>query len=300
MADARITQKITKAIIPVAGLGTRFLPLSKSVPKELWPLVEKPVIQYIVEEAMNSGIKEIIFVLSPDKKRQMVLDYFQNKLSASKKISRAKYKSHFAKSLGELEKISQKVFFSSVIQKEPLGLGHAVWQTRHLAGKEPCALLLADDVVESKTPCLLQLIEIFKECQKPVIALYRVPQESFRFYGMVEGKKLAGRAIQITKTVEKPSKISESPSDLAIVGKYILNPDVFEALKKNQSKLNEDFSISQVIGEMAQQGQKIYGCEFEGKWLECGNKLAWLQSNIHLALKHPEFGPEIKRYMKEL
>jgi len=287
---------IKKAIIPIAGLGTRFLPLSKVLPKELWPLGDKPVLQYIIEEAQASGIKEIIFVNKPEKK--LVWDYFKKKLK-SKKILEAKYKNHFLKELENLESISKDISFSQTFQKEPLGAAHAVFQAKNLVGREPCAVLWADDVVESKTPCLLQLIKVFKKYQKPIIALARVPKESFQFYGMIKGKEIENRIYRIENFVEKPS-VKESPSDLAIVGKCIITPKVFDCLKKTHFDLKSDITLSETLVEVARDGKEVYGYEFEGKWLECGNKLAYLKSNLYLSLNHPQFGKELKKFLKKI
>lgn len=286
--------EIKKAIIPIAGLGTRFLPLSKVVPKEFWPLVDKPVIQYIIEEAKASGIKEIIFVDKPG--RKLVIEYLKNKLK-SKKASFARYKNHFLKELKNLEDISQSISFYQTFQKIPLGAAHAVLQAKDLIGKEPCAVLWADDVVESKVPCLLQLIKVFQKYKKPVMALYRIPKESFQFYGMIEGKKIAERVYRIKNFIEKPS-IKESPSDLAIVGKYIITPEVLDYLDKTRFDLKSDITLSTTLVDMVKNGKEVYGYEFEGKWLECGNKLAYLKSNFYLALKHPQFGKELRKFLK--
>ena len=286
---------VKKAIIPVAGLGTRFLPLSKVFPKEFWPLVDKPVIQYIVKEARDSGIKEIIFVNRPGGK--VIKDYFKKKIK-SKKAFLSKYKNHFLNDLKDLEKISQEISFRYVVQKEPLGAAHAVFQARKFVNKEPCAILWADDVVESKTPCLLQLIKIFEKYQTPIIALARVPKESFQFYGMVKKKKVKRRIYQINDFIEKPS-IKESPSNLAIIGKCIITPEVFNYLKKTHFDLKSDVTLSTTLIEMAKDGKKIYGYEIEGRWLECGNKLAYLKSNLYLSLKHPKFGKELRRFLKK-
>ena len=292
--NAERSRSIKKAIIPIAGLGTRFLPLSKAVPKELWPLIDKPVLQYIIEEAAASGIKEIIFVNKPGK--ELVNDYFKKKLK-SEKVSFSKYKSHFLGELQNLEKISKDISFSQVFQKTPLGAANAVLQAKKIVGKEPCAVLWADDVVESKTPCALQLIKVFEKYQKPVIALYRIPKESFQFYGMVEVEKISKRLFRIKRVVEKPS-IDKSPSNLAIVGKYIITPEVFDELQKTSFTLKTDITLSITLSEMAKVGFEIYGYEFEGKWLECGNKLAYLKSNLYLSLKHPQFGKELKKFLK--
>lgn len=284
---------IKKVIIPIAGLGTRFLPLTKVLPKELFPLVDKPVIQYIIEEAKASGIKEVIFVNKPGKK--LVNNYFEKSLK-SKKTSLSKYKKHFLKELKNLEELSKNISFSQVFQKTPLGAAHAVFQAKNLAEKEPCAVLWADDVVESKTPCLKQLIKVFEKYQKPIIALAKVPKESFNFYGMAEVKKINKHLYKIKRIAEKPS-IKQSPSNLAVVGKYIITPKVFDYLKKTHFSLKTDISLSLTLSEMAEKGEEIYGYEFEGKWLECGNKLAYLKSNLYLCLKHPQFGKELKKFL---
>jgi len=298
--DAEQSRSIKKAIIPIAGLGTRFLPLSKILPKELWPLVDKPVIQYIVEEAVASGIEEIIFVIRPDKRE--VGDYFAKylkKIPEIEEVLKMRKKNHLLKELKNLENITKKISFSYVLQKQPLGDGNALLQTQSLVGKKPYAVLWADDVVESKIPCILQLIKVFKKYQKPVIALYRIPKESFQFYGMIGGKKVANRVYRIKKIVEKPS-IKEAPSDLAIVGKFIFTPEVFEWLKKAPLNKNQEIITSEVLAKVVESGKEVYGYEFEGKWLECGNKLAYLKSNLYLSLKHPQFGPEIKRFISKM
>jgi len=292
--------QIKKAIIPIAGLGTRFLPLTKVLPKELWPLVDKPVIQYIVEEARASGIEEIIFVIRPDKKE--VEKYFKkyiNKIPELEEVLKMRKKNHLLKELKNLEKITKKISFSYVPQKESLGASHAVFQARNLVKKESCAVMWADDVVESKVPCLLQLIKVFQKYKKPVIALYRIPKESFQFYGMVEVEKITKRLYKIKKVVEKP-RIKEAPSDLAVVGKFIITPEIFDYLKKTPFSLKTDIALDEILSAIAKEGKEIYGYEFEGKWLECGNKLAYLKSNFYLSLKHPQFGPEIKRFISKM
>lgn len=287
--------EVKKAVIPVAGLGTRFLPLSKVLPKEFWPLADIPVIQYIVEEAADSGIKEIIFIDKPGKK--IINDYFKKNLK-SKKASISKYKSHFLKEVKRLENISKNISFSRVFQKNPFGAAHAVFQAEKAAGKKPCAVLWADDVVDSKIPCLLQLIKVFKKYQKPIIALCRVPKESFQFYGMAEVEIVAKRTYKIKRVFEKPPA-NKAPSNLAVVGKYILTPEVFNYLKKTPFNIRADVSLTETLSEMAEDGREIYGYEFDGKWLECGNKLAYLKSNLYFSLKHSQFGPQLKKYLKK-
>jgi len=283
--------------MPIAGLGTRFLPLSKVLPKELFPLVDKPVLQYIVEEAAISGIKEIIFVSRPEKK--IALDYFKkyiNKSPAIEEFLKLRKKNHLLKELKDLEKISKKISFSYVLQKKPLGDGHAVLQAKKLIKKEPYAVLFGDDVVDSKIPCLSQLIKVFNKYQKPLIALYRLPKEKLPFYGVVQVEKVAPKIYKIKRIQEKPS-IKTALSNLAIVGKYILTPEVFNYLEKAGDCKGKEIILAQALEKMIQNGKEVYGYEFEGKWLECGNKPAYLKSNLYLALKHPQFGPELKSYL---
>ncbi|GAI08322.1 unnamed protein product, partial [marine sediment metagenome] len=292
---------IKKVIIPIAGLGTRFLPLSKVFPKEFWPLADIPALQYIIEEAHDSGIKEIIFVNRPEKEKRVILDYFKKyfkRVPELEEILKKRKRKHLLKELKKLEKISKNISFSQIFQKEPLGSSHAILQAEKLIKNEPCAVLYGDDIVESKIPCLLQLIKIFKKYQKPVIALYRIPKESFQFYGMVKVERIAKRLYKIKRVVEKPS-VDEAPSNLAVVGKHIITPEVFNHFKKTPFSLKTDITLSESLSEMAEDGKEVYGYEFEGKWLECGNKPAYLKSNLYLSLKHPQFGPELKKYLKK-
>jgi len=287
--------EVKKAIIPVAGLGTRFLPLSKVIPKELWPLVDKPVIQYIIEEAKSSGISEIIFVITPEKK--IVLNYFK-KSPKIEKILKERKRDHLLEEIRILEGLCRDLSFSFVFQKKPLGDGHAVLQAQKIVGEEPVAALWADDVVDSKIPCLLQLLKVFKTCQKPVLAPYRLPKERLPFYGIIDVEKIASRLYKIKKIVEKPS-VEEAPSNLALVGKYVLTPEVFYYLKKAKIGKRGEIILSEVLDKMVKDGKIVYGYEFEGRWLECGNKLGWLESHLYLSLKHPQYGDKLKKYLKE-
>ena len=292
---------IKKAILPIAGLGTRFLPLSKIFPKEVWPLVDKPVIQYIVEEAKQSGISEIIFVISPEKK--IVVDYFQKyyfqKSPKLEKRLREQGKVNLLEELKKLEELCQGLSFSFVFQKKPLGDGHAILQAKDLVAGEPAAVLFGDDIVESKTPCLAQLIKVFKTAQKPVISLSQVPKESVSSYGIVEVEKIANRLFKIKKIVEKPV-IDKAPSDLAIVGKYILTPEVFDYLKKAKPSKKGEIILAEVLEEMIGDGKVIYGYQFEGNWLECGTKEGWLECHFYLTLKHPQYGLKLKEVLKKI
>ena len=291
--------KIKKAIIPVAGLGTRFLPLSKVLPKELFPLVDKPVLQYIIEEAVASGIEQIIFVSKPEKKE--ILNYFERYFKESPELTeilKKRQKHEILKELNQTEKISEKISLSQVFQEQALGDGHALLQAKEKIQGEPIAALWGDDVVESRTPCLLQLMKVFQEYQKPVLALCRIPKERLPYYGVVRVEKIKDRTYKIKQIVEKPS-IEQAPSDLAIVGKYILTPEVFEYLSRGKPGKGEEIYLSENLQKMIKDGKEILGCEFEGKWLECGNKLSWLNSHLYLTLKDSRFGPKLKKELKK-
>ena len=292
---------IKKAVIPIAGLGTRFLPLTKVVAKELLPLVDRPVLQYIIEELVNSGIKEIVFVNRPEK--EIVLNYFKKYFTKSPEIEeilKFRKKNHLLSELKNLDKISKKISFHQVIQREPLGDGDAILKAEKLLDKNPCAVLWADDVVESETPCVLQLIRAFEKYKKPIIGLYRIPKESFQFYGMVGVKKIANRVYEIQKIIEKPKTEKEAPSNLAVVGRFIFTQKVFGWLKKAPLNKNRELITSEVLAEKIKEGEEVLGYEFEGKWLECGNKLAYLKSNLYLSLKHPQFGKELKKFVSKI
>jgi len=289
--------EIKKAIIPIAGLATRFLPLSKVVPKELWPLVDAPMVQYIVAEAKKSGIQEIIFVLNPEKRK--ILDYFKPSPGTEKILKERKKESILAE-VKNLEELFKDISFSYVLQKKPLGDGHAILQAAKMAGSEPVACMFGDDVIEAKTPGILQLADIFKTCQKPVVALYRLPKEKVPYYGIVGVEKIAHRLYKIKKIIEKPS-LETAPSDLAIIGRYILTPEVFNYLKRAKPSKKGEIILAEVLNnQMLKDGKVIYGYEVEGEWLECGDKLRWLKSHLYLSLKHPRFGLELKEYLKKI
>ncbi len=290
------TQKITKAIIPVAGLGTRFLPLSSIVPKEFLPLVDKPVIEYIIQEAKKSGITEIVFVLNP--KEKSILNYLK-KSSDLKKLLIKRKNDKVLKELEEFEKLFDGLKFSFVVQKNPLGDGHAILQTEKLCGSEAVAVSFGDDVVDSPEPALLQLMNIFNTCQAPVIALKKLPREKISAYGNVQVEKIANNLYKIKKIVEKPV-LSEIKSDLVIVGKYVLTPDVFDYLKKAGLSKKGEIILGEVFDKMLSDGKTIYGYELKGEWLECGDKLKWLKSFFYMALKDERFGRELKDYLKTL
>ena len=294
-----MASKVKKAIIPIAGLGTRFLPLSKVLPKEFFPLIDRPAIQYIIDEAKNSGIKEIIFVNRPEKKE--IERYFAQYATSSpelEEILKDRGKNELLQELANLENDAKQVAFSYVFQQEQLGDGHAVLQAKQTAHNEPCLVLFGDDIVDSKIPCSQQLIKTFDKYQKPVIALARLPKEKLSSYGVVKVKKVGARLYKIEGIVEKPAP-GKAPSNLAVVGKYVIDSQVFDFLENTPSLAHGEIKLAGAFNEMIKQGLTIYGYEFEGKWLECGNKISYLKSNLYLSLKDPRFKKELKRLLKE-
>ncbi|OGZ79429.1 MAG: hypothetical protein A2528_01455 [Candidatus Staskawiczbacteria bacterium RIFOXYD2_FULL_37_9] len=287
---------IKKAIIPIAGLGTRFLPMSKVLSKEFFPLVDKPIIQYILDEVKNSGITEIIFVISP--KQKTILNYFKKDPELEKILIKRK-KENILKDLKDFENALEGISFSFVVQKLPLGDGHAILQAAKYVKNEPVANSFGDDIVDSDTPALLQLSEIFKTCNAPVLALKTVPKESVPAYGMVTAEKIASRLYKIKKIIEKPDA-SQVTSNLVVIGKHILTPEVFVYLKKAKPSKKGEIILAEVFDKMLSDGKTIYGYELRGEWLECGDKQKWLKSFLYFALKDPRFGRELKEYLKQI
>jgi len=293
-------KEIRKIIIPIAGLGTRFLPLSRVVSKEFLPLVDKPVIQYIIEEAKQSGIKEVVFVVDPGRKD--ILNYFKKNPELEKTLIKRK-KDKILKDLKDFEAVFEGIAFSCVVQKLPLGDGHAVLQAAKFAANEPVAVSFGDDVVDSEKPAIAQLMDIFKTCQAPVVALKQLPMEKIPAYGVVAVEKIANNLFKIKKIIEKPA-LADAPSNLAIVGKYILTPEVFQYLKKAGIKGNPDRNgeivLAEIFEKMLEDGKFIYGCELKGEWLECGDKIKWLKSFFYLAINDERYRDELKKYLKEI
>ena len=288
--------EIKKAIIPVAGLGTRFLPLSRAVPKEFFPLADKPIIQYIIEEVKKSGIKEVVFIVSP--RQKMILEHFK-KDSALEKFLTKRKKDAILKEFKEFEDMFSDISFSFAVQKKPLGDGHALLQAAAKVKGQPVAVSFGDDIVDSSVPAISQLINIFKTCNTTVVALKQVPEDRVPAYGVADVEKIAHNLYKIKKIIEKPDP-SQIPSNLVIVGKYVLTPDVFSYLKKATPSKRGEIILAEVFDKMLSEGKTIYGCELKGEWLECGDKLKWLKSFFYLSLKDPRFANELKQYLKTL
>jgi len=285
--------EIKKAIIPIAGLGTRFLPLSRAVPKEFFPLADKPIIQHIVKEIKDSGINEIIFVVSPGQKT--VLNYFQKSPELEKILAKRK-KEYLLKELKEFEEVFEGISFSLAVQKFPLGDGDAILQAAKLLKNESVANSFGDDVIDSATPAILQLINIFKTCNAPVLGLKKLPRDKIPAYSSLAVEKIANNLYKIKKIIEKPAP-SEIMSDLVIAGKHILTPEVFTYLKRAKPSSKGEIILAEVFDKMLQDGKIIYGYELSGEWLECGDKLKWMKSFFYAALKDPRFGKELREYI---
>ncbi len=289
-------KEITKVIIPVAGLGTRFLPLSLAISKEFFPLVDKPIIQYVIEEAKNSGLKEIVFVVSP--KQKMLMNYLQKSPELEKLLIKRK-KDKQLKELKDFENLFEGLSISYVTQKSPLGDGHALLQAVKNMGDDAVVVSFGDDVIDSQIPALEQLINIYKTCNAPVVALKSLPKELIPSYGNVAVEKIASNLYKIKKIIEKPA-LGQIQSNLVIVGKYVLTPEVFNYLKKAKPSEKGEIILGEVFDQMLNDGCPIYGYEVKGEWLECGDKLKWLKSFMYMALKDPIFGKDLHEYLKKV
>jgi UTP--glucose-1-phosphate uridylyltransferase len=288
--------KVRKAVLPAAGLGTRFLPATKAQPKEMLPLVDKPIIQYGVEEALAAGCDQIIIVTGRGK--TAIEDHFDQSYELEKLLE-AKGKTDL---LHIVRQISDMIHVAYVRQKEALGLGHAVLMARELVGNEPFAVLLADDVVDAKVPCLKQMMEAFDETQCSVIATQVVEGPGISAYGVLDVKpsdgRFGGRLFEINNMVEKP-KVQDAPSKLAIIGRYILTPAVFETLSKTQAGTGGELQLTDGMRLLLKK-EKMYAYVFEGRRHDTGDKLGFLKATVEFALKRPDLGEKFQQYLKEL
>lgn len=284
--------KIKKAIIPAAGLGTRFLPATKSQPKEMMPIIDKPTIQYIVEEAVSSGIEEILIVTNRTKKA--IEDYFDKSIELEMELEN-KEKQEL---LEVVKKISDIANIYYIRQKEPKGLGHAILTTKTFVGNEPFAVLLGDDVITSKTPVLKQMMEVYQTYKSCVVGVQNVNWEDVNKYGIISGKLIEERISKIDNMVEKPDK-GTAPSNLAVLGRYIITPDIFPILEKQEVGSGGEVQLTDALCKLAK-SKPIYSYNFIGKRYDIGNKLGFLQANIEFALSRPDLKDEFKSYLKNL
>ncbi|USK63489.1 UTP--glucose-1-phosphate uridylyltransferase GalU [Peribacillus frigoritolerans] len=285
-------KKITKAIIPAAGMGTRFLPATKAMPKEMLPIVDKPTIQYIVEEAVASGIEDIIIVTG--KGKRAIEDHFD-------------YAPELEQNLLEKGKVEllNKVQYSTnlanihyIRQKEPKGLGHAVWCARKFIGDEPFAVLLGDDIVQSETPCLKQLINQYEGKNSSIIGVQTVPKEETNRYGIIDPAFKDGRLYQVENFVEKPA-LGTAPSNLAIMGRYILTPEIFSMLDQQEAGAGGEIQLTDAIQQLNQK-QQVFAYDFEGKRFDVGEKLGYVKTTLEFALKNEEIKDELVEFLEQM
>jgi len=283
--------KIRKAIIPAAGLGTRFLPATKAMPKEMLPIVDKPTIQYIVEEAVESGIEDIIIVTG--KGKRSIEDHFdyapelENNLVSKEKFD-------------ILEKVRQSsnIDIHYIRQKEPKGLGHAVWCARNFIGEEPFAVLLGDDIVQAETPCLRQLMNEYEQTLSSVIGVQTVPDNQTHRYGIIDPISNEGRRHQVNKFVEKPAT-GTAPSNLAIMGRYVFTPEIFKFLEEQEVGAGGEIQLTDAIQKL-NEIQRVFAYDFEGKRYDVGEKLGFIETTIEFALQHPDLKEDLLKIMNDL
>ncbi len=290
-----MTRKVTKAIFPVAGMGTRFLPATKSVPKEIMTLVDRPLIQYAIDEARAAGITDFIFVTSRGK--NALEDYFD----AAPELETALRDKGKQDLLDVLETTNMKSGSSAYIrQNMPKGLGHAVWCARRLIGNEPFAVMLPDDVIAADKPCLQQMVEAYEDTGGSMVAAMRVPEEKTSSYGIldVEAEKSAGLA-RVRGMVEKP-KIGTAPSNLAVIGRYILTPEVLANLDNASEGAGGEIQLTDAIAREITEGRPVHGFQFEGQRFDCGSKAGFLQATVSFALARDDLQDEFFRYLSEI
>jgi len=283
---------VKKVVIPAAGMGTRFLPATKAIPKEMLPLVDKPVIQEVVEEAVRSGISEIVLVTGMGK--GAIEDHFDISTDLEGFLA-SKGQEELLKMVRE---VSRMVDIISVRQKEPRGLGHAVHCAKAAVGDEPFAVMLGDDVVDSQVPCLAQLLKVFTKYKSTVVALELVSDSDVDKYGIVEGEEVEPGIVKIKNLIEKPP-IEEAPSNMAVIGRYILTPQIFSAIEGLAPDGRGEIQLTNALQDIANSGE-VYGVVFEGTRYDAGNRFGFLVANIIYALKDEELGPQLREYLKDL
>ncbi|MBU0481644.1 MAG: UTP--glucose-1-phosphate uridylyltransferase GalU [Proteobacteria bacterium] len=284
--------EISKAVIPVAGLGTRFLPASKAIPKEMLTIVDRPTIQYIVEEVVASGIDEIILVTSEGK--SAIENHFDYNFELDT-ILKQKHKDQLCE---EICHISNLIDIVSVRQKKPLGLGHAIWSTRKVIGNTPFVVLLGDDLVLSDVPCTQQMMRLFNEYGESIVAIQKVPMDQTHQYGIVEGEEIKPGVYSVNRMVEKP-KPGTTSSNLAIIGRYILQPEIFDLLEKTAPGHGGEIQLTDALLALSQK-RPMYAYAFKGTRFDAGDKLGYLKAIIAFALRHPDLGKEFRKHIKEV
>jgi len=284
--------KIKKAVIPAAGWGTRLLPATKAQPKEMLPIVDKPSIQYIVEEAVAAGIEDILIITSKDK--QSIEDHFDK----SQALEEALKKQGKTELLEMVEDISEMITIHSVRQKEQKGLGHAIYCAKTFVGDDPFAVLLGDDIIHSKKPVIQQMMEVYEKKETAVLGCKTVAEKDVSKYGIVDYSHKNGDTYKVDDMIEKPS-LEEAPSNLAILGRYIITPDIFNILENTPPGKGGEIQLTDALKTLLEK-RVVYGYDFEGKRYDVGNKMGFLKTTVELALAREDLGPEFKAYLKEL
>jgi UTP--glucose-1-phosphate uridylyltransferase len=284
---------VRKGVFPAAGLGTRFLPATKAQPKEMLPLVDKPTIQYVVEEAVASGLNELIIVTGRGKRA--IEDHFDAAFELEYYLNdRGK-----VEELAQIKTISELASVCYVRQKEPLGLGHAILCARALVGDEPFGVFLGDDIIGSApVPCMRQLLDVFERLDGPVIAVERVPRERIHQYGVIAARPLGGNVYEITDLVEKP-KAEDAPSDLAIIGRYVLTPDVFAILAETAPDRRGEIQLTDALRRLRER-RPLYAVQFTGRRFDTGDKLGFLKATVEMALARPDLADAFRAYLKSV
>lgn len=284
--------RVRKAVIPAAGFGTRFLPATKSQPKEMIPVVDTPIIQYGVEEAVQSGIQKIAIITSRGK--MSMEDYFDQSPELEQFLEEKGNKDY----LEEVRRIAHLAEFCFIRQRKALGLGHAIGMAESFIGQEPFAALLPDDIFVGETPCLKQLINAFHEYKATIIVLGRVDEEGTHKYGIIKPRQISERVFQVEDLIEKPGP-EKAQSDLGLIGRYVFTPEIFDAIRKTPPDHRGEIQITDAIRVLLD-SQPVYGYLFEGKRYDCGHKLGLLQAAVELALQRPEFEKDLREFLKTL
>lgn len=284
--------KIRKAVIPAAGLGTRFLPVTKSIPKEMLPIVDKPTIQYIVEEVIASGIEDVLIITGRNK--GSIEEHFDRAIELEDNLE----KSHKQELLEEVRKISRMINIHTVRQKDPLGLGHAVYCARSFVGNEPFAVLLGDDVVDSQKPCLKQMIEMFEQYNSTILGVQPIEWENVSRYGIVSGNKINDTMYSVKDLVEKPAQ-DKAPTNIAILGRYILTPKIFEILEDTHKGVGGEIQLTDGLRELCNI-EDVYAYTFEGRRYDVGSKIGFLEATVDFALKRDDLRDDFKAYLNKL
>lgn len=285
-------QRVRKAVFPAAGLGTRFLPATKASPKEMLPLVDKPLIQYVVEEAVASGIESVVIVTGRDK--TAIEDHFDISFELER-VLEDRGKPELAK---DMRAISEMARVSYVRQREALGLGHAVLQARDCVGDEPFAVMLSDDIIDSETPGLKQLLDVYEKFDAPVIGTMQVAGEAISRFGVLDVDEIEDGVFKVRDMVEKPP-FAEAPSDLAIIGRYVLTPDIFEELENTKPGAIGEIQITDAMRSLLKK-RSFYAVRFKGRRYDAGDKFGFLEATVEFALKHEDVAPEFKEYLSSL